>query len=308
MLEQDHKQPDISLASEYGLQTQLVLIWFNRYHARMTVTDIVQLELKLNPDGSPLDQLLSASSLERRLLIDAAAKGAVWHTRKDHRKPLRVRDLETGLSNSDTVYLNYNPQILAQVAAVPELVSDQVNYTVWNKPAGMLSQGSKWGDHCTITGAVASIANKPAYLVHRLDRAASGLIVVAHTRNALTAMTALFASRAIEKRYAVSVHGQMDKALPLTLATPIDGKSASSTIMQANYSEQSAQTELLVSISTGRKHQIRRHLQEAGFPVVGDRLYDKQREHTQDLQLCACWLSFTCPFTDQLIQVELNKR
>jgi tRNA pseudouridine32 synthase/23S rRNA pseudouridine746 synthase len=56
-----------------------------------------------------------------------------------------------------------------------------------------------------------------------------------------------------------------------------------------------------VQIETGRKHQIRRHLASAGYPIVGDRLYGVAGD-SDNLQLCAWRLAFCCPATG------INKR
>lgn len=62
------------------------------------------------------------------------------------------------------------------------------------------------------------------------------------------------------------------------------------------YDPEKNQSLLDVSIDTGRKHQIRRHSAELGFPVVGDRLYGEIKV-ADNLQLTAYYLAFQCPFS-----------
>ena len=269
-------------------------------------TSAIQIEHTLSAWGSALSQLASASNLTEEQVIDAALKGGVWRKKHNAHKLRRIRDLTGGCTVSDQLYLNYDATILAQTPLTPILVSDQLNYSIWNKPPGMLSQGSKWSDHCTITETVRCQHGKPTFLVHRLDKAASGLIVVAHTKNALKKLTALFSARLVEKQYKVAVHGEFSHSLPHRLDMLVENKEAITDVLGAQYNTANDTSVLLVSIDTGRKHQIRNHLHAIGMPVVGDRLFDPDREHTQDLQLIACVLGFDCPFTKEKRRFQLQ--
>jgi len=255
-------------------------------------TDTTQIEHTVTAWGSALSQLATQSGLTEEQVADAADKGGVWRKRHNAHKIRRVRDLSAGVAVSDQLYLNYDSNILVQTPLTPTLVSDQLNYSIWNKPAGMLCQGSKWSDHCTITEAVKRLHDKPTFLVHRLDKAASGLMVVAHTKNAVKKLSALFSSRLVEKQYTVAVHGRYKGNVPDRLEMPVDGKEAITRVLESQYNAGTDISTLLVRIETGRKHQIRNHLHAIGLPVVGDRLFDPDREHQQDLQLSACVLGF----------------
>ncbi len=167
----------------------------------------------------------------------------------------------------------------------------------------MLSQGSKWGDHCTVNRWAEKHLQpeRPAFIVHRLDRAANGLIILAHTKSVASQFSKMFEQREVDKRYQVEVEGDfstmiVDAESTLTINEAIDEKIAIShiTILSVNSDENTSTLE--VKIETGRKHQIRKHLSNLGFPVVGDRLYGNGSE-TVDLQLQAKSLKFTCPLT-----------
>ncbi|MDH5592598.1 MAG: RNA pseudouridine synthase, partial [Gammaproteobacteria bacterium] len=202
----------------------------------------------------------------------------------------------------ETLHIYYDITVLDRVPPEPELIADEGRYSVWNKPYGMLSQGSKWGDHCTIT-RWAEQHLKPqrvSFVVHRLDRAANGLIIIGHEKGAAAALSRLFQQRRVDKHYRIIVHGKFsDEATldnPVRVDTDIDGRSAVSYFSLINYDGERDRSLLEVTIETGRKHQIRRHISEIGFPVVGDRLHGIEGDK-EDLQLMAYYLAFECPYS-----------
>lgn len=249
-------------------------------------------------DKTAIDWLADNTRLSKQRLKQAMHKGAVWLTRG--KKTQRVRRAKKTFLPGDNLHLYYDEQVLAREPQAPVLLADEGSYSVWYKPYGMLSQGSKWGDHCTITRWTEQHLQpqRPAFVVHRLDRAATGLILVAHEKKSAAALSALFQSRDIEKCYQAIVHGEFP-GTSQTFTASIDGKTARSHARLLEYDEASNRSLLEVRIDTGRKHQIRRHLGESGFPIVGDRLYGlakKNGEH-DDLQLTAFTLAFQCPVT-----------
>ena len=171
----------------------------------------------------------------------------------------------------------------------------------------MYSQGTKWGDHCTIYRWAEQHLEpqRPAFPVHRLDRAASGLMILAHTRKMAQVFSDMFKNRKIHKRYRATVEGELNNIdLPYTINTTIEDKPAVSRIISLQ--AQDKITILTIEIETGRKHQIRRHLSEMGYPIVGDRLYGSG-ESEEDLKLQAVYLKFICPITDKVREYENNK-
>ena len=270
---------------------------------------MLQKEIVLDGHWSSLAQLAEACELSREEVLEAAVKGAVWRRKGagGSSKLRRIRDPDAESESGDTVFINYDRKVLDQQPQAPALVSDQGNYSVWYKPPGTLSQGSKWSDHCTITETAAVCHGKKCLLVHRLDRAACGLVVLAHTPNACKALAALFEKREVLKIYRATVHGKVAGSLPWQIVKPVEGKAAHTVVLSADYLKTSDRSELTVDIKTGRKHQIRNHLAGEGFPVVGDRLFDPDREHKHDLQLVAVKLQFTCPFSGSLQTVQLDE-
>ena len=258
-----------------------------------------------SPAGSAVDLLHEASGLSKGQLKAAMTKGAVWLTRGKHTQRLRraTRKLRAG----DEVHLYYDPEVLAETPAEPTLIADVSGYSVWNKPYGLRSQGSKWGDHCTITRWAERhlLPERPAFVVHRLDRAATGLILVAHSKSMAAALSGLFHDRKVEKRYRAWVAGDFSKQTqPLRVDTPIDGKQAVSEF--AFVRAERGRSLVDVRIETGRKHQVRRHLAELGHSIVGDRLYGRAPNDDVDLQLRAYRLAFECPVSGDTVEYRLE--
>jgi len=243
----------------------------------------------------PAQLLAAASGLSQAAVKDAMHKGAAWLTRGAHTR--RLRRQKSLLRAGDELHLYHDPQVLAQQAPQAQLLVDEGDYSVWLKPAGMRSQGSKWGDHTTLTRwcELHLEPQRPAFLVHRLDRAASGLMLVAHSKAMARQLATLFEHRQVGKRYRVLVQGKFPlHPLEHVFDTPLDAKPARSIVQRLAFDAASGRSLLEVLIETGRKHQIRRHLAGAGFPVVGDRLYGG-KAWDEDLRLAAVSLSFTHP-------------
>ena len=180
---------------------------------------------------------------------------------------------------------------------------------MWRKPRGLRSQGSKWGDHCTVV-RWAERHLKPersAFTVHRLDRAAEGLILVAHAKRIAAALSALFKERAVEKCYQALVAGDFSaQPNPMRVESPLDDKEAISEISLEEVIDAGSRSLVNVRIETGRKHQVRRHLAELGYPIIGDRMYGAGEKDGVDLQLTANLLAFDCPVNDERVEYRLR--
>lgn len=270
-------------------------------------TDHIETHLLIeSQEDSALDLLHRASGLSKQRIKRAMSRGAVWVTRGSNTQ--RLRRVKRKLRIGDEVHLYYDKKILAEIPAEPTLIADVGAYSVWRKPYGLRSQGSKWGDHCTVVRWAEGHMQpeRPAFTVHRLDRAANGLILIAHTRRVAAALAELFARRAVEKRYLALVAGDFSaQPNPLRIENPVDEKEAVSEFSLRQVSADGGRSLVDVCIETGRKHQIRRHLAELGHPVLGDRLYGTGEEDGVDLQLTAYLLAFHCPVNDESVVYRL---
>lgn len=260
-----------------------------------------------SPGDSAIDLLHRETGLSKQRIKQAMTKGAVWMTRG--RNTQRLRRAKRTLRAGDQVHFYYDASILAEIPPEPMLVADTGGYSVWHKPRGLRSQGSKWGDHCTVVRWAEQHLQpeRTAFTVHRLDRAATGLIIVAHSKSIAAALSSLFREREIEKRYRALVANDFStQPNPLRVEQAIDGKEAVSEISLIEVIDGGSRSLVDVQIETGRKHQVRRHLAELGHPIIGDRLYGTGEEDGTDLQLIAHLLAFHCPVNNKRVEYRLE--
>jgi tRNA pseudouridine32 synthase/23S rRNA pseudouridine746 synthase len=234
----------------------------------------------------------------------AISQGALWLTRGKYTQ--RLRRVKKALLPNDELHFYYNEAVLGAEVNEAILISDEGNYSVWYKPFGMLSQGSKWSDHCTISRFVQHnlTPERAVFIVHRLDKAATGLMLIAHSKKAASTLATMFEERTsqdnmLSKYYQIIVHGDHSiNQQPQVIKKDIDGKQACSTFTCLAYDKEQNRSLISVKIDSGRKHQIRIHAASIGLPVVGDRLHGiADSNSVQNLQLCAVSLSFNCPFS-----------
>ena len=135
-----------------------------------------------------------------------------------------------------------------------------------------MTQGTKYGDHCSLLRQVKLHfkTKRNVYLIHRLDREAAGLVMIAHDKTAAGQLSRLFQTRQIIKRYTARVLGNLaDRPAVNTIDSRLDGKPAETESSASGYDPASRTTRVNIVIRTGRSHQIRRHLEMIGHPVMG---------------------------------------
>lgn len=249
-----------------------------------------------------LDALVAETALSKGRIRHAMNCGAVWLSRQG--KPQkRLRRATAALQPGDCVDLYYDETILERKPVPAICIADRKRYSVWFKPAGLLTQGSRYGDHCSLSRQVEQHWDPPraVFVVHRLDREAMGLVLLAHDRNAAARLSQLFAGHAIRKTYRVTVAGCAPEHGIITAA--LDDKPAETHYQREHYDADTDASVLQVELVTGRKHQIRRHLAGIGHAVLGDPRYGG-RPYAQGLQLSAIGLAFDDPFDGHACQYQ----
>jgi tRNA pseudouridine32 synthase/23S rRNA pseudouridine746 synthase len=264
-----------------------------------------ELHLPVNSSGqTALDLLAEKTPLSKQKIKSAMTKGSVWLESSNGIH--RLRRAKKTVHENDTLHIYYDESIQQSTPAAAELIADEGEYSIWRKPYGMYSQGTKWGDHCTIYRWAEQQLKpqRPAFPVHRLDRAASGLIILAHSKKMAQRLSEMFKNREIQKQYLATVEGELKPdSLPYTISSNIDNKPAVSKIIALQ--KQDDNTVVTIEIETGRKHQIRQHLSEMGHPIVGDRLYGSGQSE-KNLKLQAFYLKFNCPVTNEIREYSLD--
>ena len=200
-----------------------------------------------------------------------------------------------------------------------------------DKPSGWMVAPEDWGGRRrnlqrVLMAAIAERAfwvrsRRISYLrfVHRLDVETSGVLLLARSVGALRAYSSLFRSRSMEKVYLAVVSGTPERErwdCDLPLSSELDDEGRVRVCKQGDPSQtsfrvvgRSGSFSLIEARPiTGRTHQIRVHLTESGFPIVGDRLYGNASRGPNGmpsgLALRAVALGYRDPFLRRPIWIE----
>lgn len=170
------------------------------------------------------------------------------------------------------------------------IVFEDRDILVIDKPAGVLTSSGPREKRPTALAGVREYvaANDPRArvgLVHRLDREASGLLVFSKNASAFQTLKQQFFDHSASRVYLAVVSpaprekkGQFESSLVewadgSVHSTRLAGRGQQAVTQYCVVSEHQANAVVRVTLQTGRKHQIRAHLAEAGCPIVGDGLY-----------------------------------
>lgn len=190
---------------------------------------------------------------------------------------------------------------------------------VLDKPAGLLTVPGRGSDKadCLLRRVQAEFPD--ALIVHRLDMATSGIVVMARGAASQRQLSMLFQERMIEKRYQALVDGAWQGAtegdidLPLIADWPnrprqkIDLVAGRPSLTRYRViATDAVMSRVELSPVTGRSHQLRLHMEAVGHPILGDELYGTEESRTKAarLMLHACFIAFNHPDTGEPIRVE----
>jgi len=218
-----------------------------------------------------------------------------------------------------------------------EVVYEDSSILLVDKPAGIVvhpAAGHFSGTlvnalmfHCDGLSGIGGI--KRPGIIHRLDKNTSGIMIVAKTDEAHIGLSQQFKSHTVKKVYKALVHGDV-KGESGTIELPIgrhpkdrkkmsarSGRGKSALTRWNVYRRFGGITLLEVRIETGRTHQIRVHLNDAGYPLVGDDVYGNSKKRTNTMAgnelgealkkikrqaLHACLIGFHHPVTDAYME------
>lgn len=203
---------------------------------------------------------------------------------------------------------------------------------VLDKPSGLLSVPGKGCDKQDCLSARVRSQFSDALVVHRLDMATSGLMVMARGIAAQRLLGDAFASRQVQKRYCAVVSGtalppqtpwsEIDLPIaldwprrPLRHIDPVNGKPSQTEwqmdreptpVDGCDFDRSTPFSRVLLRPITGRSHQLRVHMAAIGHPILGDTLYApiEVQQRAGRLLLHASNLVLTHPETGQTMQFE----
>lgn len=214
------------------------------------------------------------------------------------------------MRTGDIVVVDHDESLYKNIPTIelPILYEDD-DCVVIIKPIGLLthSKGAFNPEPTVATwlrGRLRSMEGERAGIVHRLDRATSGVMICAKTPEAHSWLQKQFAQRRTKKTYTSIVSGRVDPPhavidmpiernpkMPQTFRVGSNGKAAVTEYMVT--SENETLTQLELKPETGRTHQLRVHLAHIGHPIVGDLLYGGKS--AERLYLHAHKLEITLP-------------
>lgn len=211
------------------------------------------------------------------------------------------------LRAADSVHIDFDEfaEPIIPLIDLPVLYEDD-DMVVINKPVGLLTHSKgAFNPEATVATWLGSrltdMSGERAGIVHRLDRATTGVMVCAKTSEALSWLQKQFSQRRVKKTYVAVVEGVMkqEQAIidmpiernpkkPQTFRVGSNGKSASTEYRVLKTDGERSLVEL--KPTTGRTHQLRVHLEHLGHPIVGDTFYggsqaDRLYLHAQSLEL-----------------------
>ncbi|MDD5181461.1 MAG: RluA family pseudouridine synthase [Gallionellaceae bacterium] len=194
-----------------------------------------------------------------------------------------------------------------------DLIYRDESLLVVNKPAGLLAVPGRGVDKQDNMASRVQSEFPDALIVHRLDMATSGLLVLARGMAMHRHLSRLFRERLVKKRYAAVVTGKVEPSageidLPLIGDWPnrpkqkVDssiGKPSLTRYRLLAYDAHTNTSRLELEPITGRTHQLRVHMAAIGRPIAGDALYGGQE--AERLMLHACSLGFAHPLSGEML-------
>mgnify|MGYP003616129815 CR=1 FL=1 len=215
-------------------------------------------------------------------------------------------------------------QPAAPVSAVDdvEVLHEDAHLLALVKPAGLLSVPGRGPQNADCLSTRAQRRWPGALIVHRLDQATSGLLLMARSAAVQRALSSAFAERRVHKRYEALVHGRPSAATdadgwaeidrPLIVDWPnrprskVDhatGKPSRTRWRLLAHDAATDTARLALEPVTGRSHQLRVHLLALGHPIVGDALYGAP-DTAPRLMLHACALRLEHPVSGHTLDLR----
>ncbi len=233
---------------------------------------------------------------------------------------VEIYDISKFKENNRPKILKYKPSKKEINIYNDFIIENNENFIIINKPAGIAVQsGTKsFKNIIDILKDSKYFLNQKPYIVHRLDKETSGILIVAKSREYAQLFTSLFRIRKIHKTYVALTHGKVSK-LKTTLKDDLILYENNKRIIQKAISHlkilKSSDNYSYVELNpiTGRKHQLRKQLYNIGNPIVGDDKYFINRKlsrikiKSRSLMLHAYKIKFMINNTQYNFKAKYNK-
>lgn len=231
-----------------------------------------------------------------------------------------VTQFDTPVHPSDEISINFDRPFNVFRHPMLRIVFEDDYLIIVDKAAGLLSMGTDRDKEKTAYRILSDYVKRgdlrnKIFIVHRLDRETSGLLMFAKTPMAQTKMQSDWDNAVLERKYVALIEGRPEKssgelrsylaenaAMNVYSTDPEHGKLAITRYNVLNSKGKYSLVEL--ELLTGRKNQIRVHMQEFGYPVAGDKKYGAQTNPGRRLMLHASKLQFIHPITRENLVFE----
>ena len=158
-----------------------------------------------------------------------------------------------------------------------DILYQNEDYIVLSKPSGIAVQsGTKTGKNVI---DILNYKNNKFFIVHRLDKDTSGLLLIAKNRYTARYLSEQFSLRQIKKKYLAILKGEFKEESGKIISKFINKNKNKNLISISDFkilSRNKFYTLIDINLITGRKHQIRKQFKDLNYPIVGDKIYGKK--------------------------------
>ena len=213
---------------------------------------------------------------------------------------VEIYDINKFKPTDNKKVIKYLPKKKEIGAYDDHIIEDNQNFIIINKPIGIpVQSGTKsFRNIIDILKNTKYFENSKPFIVHRLDKETSGILIIAKNRKFAQLFTSLFRIRKIHKTYLALVHGKVNKSIKIMKDELVyyenNKKNVQKAISNLKIIKSNENYTLLeLNPITGRKHQLRRQLLNIGNPIVGDDKYFlNNRKKIKNLMLHAYKIKF----------------
>ena len=230
---------------------------------------------------------------------------------------IEVFDISKFKPTNKEIKIKYKPQKKELGKYEDYVIEDNENFMVINKPSGIpVQSGTKSFKNLTdILKDSKYFENSKPFIVHRIDKDTSGILIIAKNRKFAQLFTSLFRIRKIHKTYLALVYGKVSSSIKTMRGELIYFENNKKTFQKAISNlrvikSNDGYSYLELNPITGRKHQLRKQLLKIGNPIIGDDKYflnDRKRIKTKDFMLHAYKIKFMINNVQYNFKAKYNK-